>query len=83
MLIIVLGAVSAAWVVPLQVAKMQRLGELRCGHRIKDYLEETNVQLGASYNVAKQSTEAFEQGMQAAAAFISADVQDVGIEMPS
>ncbi|KAL9098388.1 MAG: hypothetical protein Q9163_005943 [Psora crenata] len=44
---------------------------------IKNYLEETNVQLGASYNVAKQSTETFARGMAAAAGFIGAATDDV------
>ena len=47
-------------------------------HRIKSYLEETNVQLGASYNVAKQSTEIHERGLAAAAAFMNAEPDEVG-----
>ncbi len=47
-------------------------------HRVKNYLEETNVQLGASYNVAKQSTETFDKGMEAAARFVNADTHEIG-----
>ena len=45
---------------------------------IKHYLEETNVQLGASYDVAKQSTAIYDQGLMAAASFINADPDEVG-----
>ncbi|KAL9630711.1 MAG: hypothetical protein Q9164_006281, partial [Protoblastenia rupestris] len=44
---------------------------------IKNYLEETNVQLGASYDIAKQSTETFDKGMAAAASFMGAEVDEV------
>ena len=47
-------------------------------HSIKSYLEETNVQLGATYNVAKQSTEIHEKGLAAAAAFVNAEPDEVG-----
>ncbi|KAL2051990.1 hypothetical protein ABVK25_007682 [Lepraria finkii] len=46
---------------------------------VKDYLEETNVQLGASYNVAKQSTDIQDKGLEAAAKFMGAEVDEVVI----
>ncbi|KAL2037816.1 hypothetical protein N7G274_009541 [Stereocaulon virgatum] len=46
---------------------------------VKDYLEETNVQLGASYNVAKQSTYIHNKGLEAAARFMGAEVDEVVI----
>ena len=46
---------------------------------VREYLEETNVQLGASYNVAKQSTEAYDKGVQAAAGFLKVGVDEVGM----
>ncbi|KAK0510581.1 hypothetical protein JMJ35_007013 [Cladonia borealis] len=46
---------------------------------IKSYLEETNVQLGASYNVAKQSTEIHGKGLAAAASFMNAEPDEVVI----
>ena len=46
---------------------------------MKDYLEETNVQLGASYNVAKQSTDIQDKGLEAAAKFMGAEVDEVGM----
>lgn len=49
---------------------------------MKYYLEETNVQLGASYNVAKQSTESHDKGLEAAAGFMGADVDEIGIFSP-
>ncbi|KAI4217818.1 MAG: hypothetical protein LQ349_009002 [Xanthoria aureola] len=46
---------------------------------IRTYLEETNVQLGASYNVGQKSTQKYNQGLQAAADFINADVSEIVI----
>ncbi|KAL6722046.1 hypothetical protein ACLMJK_001151 [Lecanora helva] len=46
---------------------------------IKDYLEETNVQLGATYDVSKQSTETYNKGLEAAASFINALPDDIVI----
>ncbi|MCJ1460754.1 hypothetical protein MMC28_011136 [Mycoblastus sanguinarius] len=46
---------------------------------VKNYLEETNVQLGASYNVAQQSTESYGKGVEAAAKFMNADVDEIVI----
>ena len=46
---------------------------------MKDYLEETNVQLGASYDVAKQSTESYGKGLEAAAGFMGAGSDEIGI----
>lgn len=45
---------------------------------MKDYLEETNVQLGASYDVAKQSTESYGRGLEAAAGFMGAASDEIG-----
>ena len=45
---------------------------------MKDYLEETNVQLGASYDVAKQSTESYGKGLDAAAGFLGAASDEIG-----
>lgn len=47
--------------------------------RVKDYLEETNVQLGASYDVAKQSTESYGRGVEAAAGFMGAASDEIVI----
>ena len=46
--------------------------------RVRDYLEETNVQLGASYDVAKQSTESYGRGLEAAASFMGAADDEIG-----
>lgn len=46
---------------------------------MRDYLEETNVQLGASYNVAKQSTESYRKGLEAAAGFMGAASDEIGM----
>ena len=46
---------------------------------MKDYLESTNVQLGASYNASKQSTELYGKGLEAAADFMGADLDEVGM----
>jgi len=51
--------------------------------RVKNYLEETNVQLGATYNVAKQSTESYDKGQEAAAKFMGAENDEVGMQTPS
>ena len=45
---------------------------------MKNYLEETNVQLGASYNVSKQSTESYQKGLEAAAEFMGAASDEIG-----
>ncbi len=47
---------------------------------ITEYLKSTNVQLGASYNVAQQSTDQFDAGMEAAATYMNAGVDDIGID---
>jgi len=49
-------------------------------NRVKNYLEETNVQLGATYNVAKQSTESYDKGQAAAAKFMGAEDDEVGTQ---
>ena len=46
---------------------------------MKAYLEETNVQLGASYDIAKQSTENYGKGIEAAAKFMGAESDEIGI----
>ena len=46
---------------------------------IRTYLEETNVQLGASYNIGQKATQKYNEGLQAAADFINADVSEIGI----
>lgn len=46
---------------------------------MKDYLEETNVQLGASYDIAKQSTESYKKGLEAAAGFLGAASDEIVI----
>ncbi|CAD6573486.1 MAG: hypothetical protein ASARMPRED_006092 [Alectoria sarmentosa] len=46
---------------------------------VKEYLEETNVQLGASYDVAKQSTESYGRGLKAAAGFMGAASDEIVI----
>lgn len=48
-------------------------------YSIRDYLEETNVQLGATYDVAKQSTDAYNKGLEAAARFLNAHPDEIGI----
>ena len=57
---------------------LQRIHWLDYTNSIRDYLEETNVQLGASYDVAKRSTTTFEAGNAAAAAFMNADPDEIG-----
>jgi len=49
----------------------------RC--RIKDYLTNTNVQLGASYDTSKKSTALFNEGYRAAAKYINATPEEIGI----
>ncbi|KAL8770437.1 MAG: hypothetical protein Q9209_003863 [Squamulea sp. 1 TL-2023] len=46
---------------------------------IRTYLEETNVQLGASYNVGQKATQKYNQGLQAAADFMNATVDEIVI----
>ena len=55
------------------------MGKLISICRVKDYLEETNVQLGASFNVAKQCTEIYWRGLEAAAGFMGAASDEIGI----
>ena len=47
--------------------------------RIADYLSNTNVQLGASYAIGQQSTRLYGEGCKAAAKYINADPNEVGI----
>ncbi|KAL8846476.1 MAG: hypothetical protein Q9221_008442 [Calogaya cf. arnoldii] len=49
---------------------------------IRTYLEETNVQLGASYNIGQKATQKYSEGLQAAADFINADVSEIGTLHP-
>ncbi|KAL8651753.1 MAG: hypothetical protein Q9226_004568 [Calogaya cf. arnoldii] len=46
---------------------------------IRTYLEETNVQLGASYNIGQKATQKYNEGLRAAADFINADVSEIVI----
>ncbi|KAI4266253.1 MAG: hypothetical protein L6R38_008856, partial [Xanthoria sp. 2 TBL-2021] len=46
---------------------------------IRTYLEETNVQLGASYSVGQKATQKYNEGLQAAADFINADLSEIVI----
>lgn len=46
---------------------------------ITDYLKSTNVQLGASYRVAQQTTDRFNAGMEAAATYMNAGIDDIGM----
>ncbi|KAG8529897.1 uncharacterized protein KY384_005378 [Bacidia gigantensis] len=50
---------------------------------VQDYLEESNVQLGASYNVAKQSTTIYNEGSAAAASYINASPDEIAVLGPS
>ncbi|KAL8870646.1 MAG: hypothetical protein Q9174_003355 [Haloplaca sp. 1 TL-2023] len=45
---------------------------------IRTYLEETNVQLGASYNVGQKATEKYNEGLHAAAEFLNAEDNEIG-----
>ncbi|KAI4131358.1 MAG: hypothetical protein LQ338_001243 [Usnochroma carphineum] len=45
---------------------------------IRTYFEETNVQLGASYNVGQKATQKYNQGLQAAAQFVNANADEIG-----
>ena len=47
--------------------------------RIQKYLTETNVQLGASYGISKQSASLFGKGYEAAAKYINASIDEIGI----
>lgn len=44
------------------------------------YITNTNVQLGATYGIAKRSTNLYESGIEAAAAFINAHVDEIGVD---
>ncbi|MCJ1426076.1 hypothetical protein MMC29_003978 [Sticta canariensis] len=46
---------------------------------VTKYLQDTNVQTGASYHVARISTDLCQKGLEAAAKFINADADDVVI----
>ncbi|KAK1980033.1 aminotransferase class-V [Colletotrichum cereale] len=45
---------------------------------IRDYLSQTNVQLGASYKVGQQATAAYGEGYQAGAKYINSSPDEVG-----
>lgn len=45
---------------------------------IRDYLINSNVQLGATYDVGKKATSRYEQGYQAAAKYINASREEIG-----
>ncbi|KAI4193914.1 MAG: hypothetical protein LQ350_008074 [Teloschistes chrysophthalmus] len=46
---------------------------------IRTYLEETNVQLRASYNVGQKATEKYNEGFKAAAEYMNANVDEIVI----
>jgi ribose 5-phosphate isomerase RpiB len=46
---------------------------------ITEYLSKTNVQLGASYHTGTQSNTKYEEGYQAAAKYINAGRDEIGI----
>lgn len=46
---------------------------------VSDYLLSNNVQLGASYPMAQKSTNLFEAGKAAAAKYINASAEEVGM----
>lgn len=46
---------------------------------IRDYLINSNVQLGATYDVGKKATSRYEQGYQAAARYINASREEIGM----
>ncbi|KAL8727209.1 MAG: hypothetical protein Q9181_005794, partial [Wetmoreana brouardii] len=46
---------------------------------IQTYLEETNVQLGASYNIGQKASEKYNEGLSAAAEFLNANVDEIVI----
>lgn len=48
-------------------------------HRIRDYLIDTNVQLGASYKVGKASTSRVAEGFLAGAKYINASKDEIGM----
>jgi len=47
---------------------------------IRDYLSNTNVQLGATYAISKKSTDRYSEGYKAAAKYIHASVDEIGKE---
>lgn len=46
---------------------------------IRDYLYTHNVQLGATYKAGEQSTEAYSKGLAAAAEYINAKPNEIGM----
>ena len=48
-------------------------------YRISDYLSHTNVQLGATYTVGRESTELYTEGYKVAAKYMNAEPDEVGI----
>lgn len=51
--------------------------------RIRDYLSQTNVQLGASYKVGQRSTALYGDGYQAGAKYINASPDEIGNNVQS
>lgn len=49
---------------------------------IRDYLLNTNVQLGASYVTGKKSTERYNEGYASAAKYIKASRDEIGASRP-
>lgn len=47
-------------------------------YRIREYLSNTNVQLGASYSTGQKSTDLYDKGYEAAAKYINASVDNIG-----
>lgn len=47
--------------------------------RISTYLSKTNVQLGASYTVGQKSTSLYSAGYEAAAKYINASPEEIGL----
>jgi len=45
---------------------------------IKDYLSQTNVQMGSTYNVGLKSAAHYEAGYEAAARYINATTEQIG-----
>lgn len=48
-------------------------------YSIRDYLYTNNVQLGATYKAGTQSTEAYNAGVKAAADYVNASPDEIGM----
>jgi len=49
--------------------------------RIRDYLITNNVQLGATYKISKTSTDKYYDGLRAAAKYVNASPDEVGMSV--